>query len=39
MTEPLRIDIEVTDKAKELLRAALAREAKARFIRIDVGRG
>lgn len=31
--------IEVTDRAKERLRAALAREAGARFIRIDVGRG
>ena len=31
--------IEVTEKAKERLRAVLAREAKARFIRIDVGRG
>jgi Fe-S cluster assembly iron-binding protein IscA len=31
--------IEVTDRAKERLREALAREANARFIRIDVGRG
>jgi Fe-S cluster assembly iron-binding protein IscA len=31
--------IEVTDSAKERLRAVLAREAGARFIRIDVGRG
>jgi Fe-S cluster assembly iron-binding protein IscA len=31
--------IEVSDKAKERLRAILAREAKARYIRIDVGRG
>lgn len=33
------MSIEVSDRAKERLRAALAREAKARFIRIDVGRG
>ncbi len=33
------IDIEVTEKAKALLRAALAGEPKARFIRVDVGRG
>ncbi len=33
------IDIEVSEKAKALLRAALARESRARFIRIDVGRG
>jgi Fe-S cluster assembly iron-binding protein IscA len=31
--------IEVSDKAKDRLRAILAREAKARFVRIDVGRG
>jgi Fe-S cluster assembly iron-binding protein IscA len=31
--------IDVTDKAKERLRAALAGEPKARFIRIDVGAG
>lgn len=31
--------IEVTDRAKERLREALAQEANARFIRIDVGRG
>jgi Fe-S cluster assembly iron-binding protein IscA len=31
--------IEVTDRAKERLREALSREATARFIRIDVGRG
>jgi Fe-S cluster assembly iron-binding protein IscA len=40
MSEPLPPpEIEVTDKAKERLRAALAREASARAIRIDVGRG
>ena len=33
------MSIEVSDRAKERLRAALAREAKARFVRIDVGRG
>jgi Fe-S cluster assembly iron-binding protein IscA len=38
VTEP-RLTVEVTDKAKERLRAALAREAKARVVRIDVGRG
>ena len=38
MTEPL-VEIEVSDKAKERLRAALASEGAARFIRIDVGRG
>lgn len=38
MTEPA-LTVEVTDKARERLRAALAREAKARFVRIDVGRG
>jgi Fe-S cluster assembly iron-binding protein IscA len=31
--------IEVTDAAKERLRSALAREAGARLIRIDVGPG
>ncbi len=31
--------IEVTDRAKTRLREALALEANARFIRIDVGRG
>lgn len=31
--------IEVSDRARERLREALAREASARFIRIDVGRG
>jgi Fe-S cluster assembly iron-binding protein IscA len=31
--------IEISEKAKERLRAALAREADARFIRIDVGHG
>jgi Fe-S cluster assembly iron-binding protein IscA len=31
--------IEVTDKAKERLRAVLAREARPRVIRIDVGLG
>jgi Fe-S cluster assembly iron-binding protein IscA len=31
--------IEVTDRAKERLRAVLAREAGARYVRIDVGRG
>lgn len=31
--------IEITEKARERLRAALAAEANARFVRIDVGRG
>lgn len=31
--------IDVSDKAKARLRAALAGEPKARFIRIDVGAG
>jgi hypothetical protein len=31
--------IEVSDRARERLREALAREARARFIRIDVGIG
>ena len=31
--------IEVSDRAKAHLLEALAREANARFIRIDVGRG
>jgi hypothetical protein len=31
--------IEVTDRAKARLREALASEARARFVRIDVGRG
>lgn len=31
--------IEVTDKAKERLRALLAREERRRLVRIDVGRG
>jgi Fe-S cluster assembly iron-binding protein IscA len=38
VTEPT-LTVAVTDKAKERLLAALAREAKARFVRIDVGRG
>ncbi len=38
MTEPA-LNVEVTEKAKERLLAALAQEAKARFVRIDVGRG
>jgi len=38
MTEAVP-SIEVTGKARERLREALAREARARFIRIDVGRG
>ena len=31
--------IEVTERAKTRLREALASEARAQFIRIDVGRG
>ncbi len=31
--------IEVSEKARERLREALASEARAHFIRIDVGRG
>lgn len=31
--------IEITDRAKERLREALATEASARFVRIDVGHG
>lgn len=38
MTDPVP-SIEVTEKAKERLRAILAREATPRRIRIDVGRG
>ncbi len=38
MTEPT-LSIEVTDAAKERLRAALASETKARFIRVDVSPG
>ncbi len=38
MTEPV-VQIEVSDKAKERLRAILAREPAPRRIRIDVGRG
>ncbi len=38
MPEPT-LSIEVTDEAKERLRAALARETRARFIRVDVSPG
>ncbi len=38
MIEP-RITIDVSEKARGMLREALAKEARARFIRIDVGRG
>jgi hypothetical protein len=31
--------IEVTERARERLREALASESRARFVRIDVGRG
>jgi hypothetical protein len=34
-----KASIEVSEKARQLLHEALAREANARFIRIDVGRG
>jgi hypothetical protein len=38
-TELPQPSIEVSEKAREMLHAALARDANARFIRIDVGRG
>jgi Fe-S cluster assembly iron-binding protein IscA len=38
MTQPTP-SIEVTDKAKERLRAILASEGKPRLVRIEVGRG
>ncbi len=38
MTHPTP-SIEVTEKAKERLRALLAREEKGRLVRIEVGRG
>jgi hypothetical protein len=39
MTAALQPSIEVSDRARERLREVLAREARARFIRIDVGVG
>ena len=38
MTEP-QPTIEVSDRARERLREALADEARAQFVRIDVGVG
>ncbi len=38
MTQP-NPSIKVTNEAKEQLRAALSRDAKARLVRIDVRRG
>ncbi len=38
MSDP-QVSIEVTEKARAKLREALASEARARFIRVDVGRG